>query len=47
LGDRLLSRHRLPQSVRVTGTIDRVEIDVSGEPFIDPEAEGRGAITAQ
>ena len=30
-----------------TGTIDRVEIDVSGDPFVDPEAEAGDAITAQ
>ena len=30
-----------------TGSIDRVEIDVSGDPFVDPEAEARDAIAAQ
>jgi hypothetical protein len=30
-----------------TGAIDRVEIDVSGDPFVDPEGEARDAIAAQ
>jgi hypothetical protein len=30
-----------------TGVIDRVEIDVSGDPFVDPEGEARDAIAAQ
>jgi len=30
-----------------TGSIDRVEIDVSGDPFVDAEAEARDVIAAQ
>jgi arylsulfatase len=30
-----------------TGVIDRVEIDVSGDPFVDPEAEAHDAISSQ
>ena len=30
-----------------TGVLDRVEIDVSGEPFVDPEAEAQDAISSQ
>jgi Concanavalin A-like lectin/glucanases superfamily len=30
-----------------TGAIDRVEIDVSGDPFVDAEAEARDVIAAQ
>jgi arylsulfatase len=30
-----------------TGTIDRVEIDVSGDPIVDAEAEANDAIAAQ